>query len=70
MVHGLKEVADGTTNVASPFVGVIDDLMNNLEVPLREKVEEVKVNFNENYSFHSVVSFSNTWEFILPNYHP
>ena len=39
---GFEEVLDGTTNVASPFVGVIDDLMKNMEVPLREKVEETR----------------------------
>ncbi|MFX0203027.1 MAG: hypothetical protein ACFFCW_43545 [Candidatus Hodarchaeota archaeon] len=31
---GFEEVLAGTTNIASPFIGVIDDLMNNLQVPL------------------------------------
>ena len=39
---GFKEVRDGTMNLASPFIGVIDDLMNNLQVPLLEKIEEGK----------------------------
>ena len=37
---GFHQVLDGTTNVASPFVRVLDDLMGNLSVSLREKAEE------------------------------
>lgn len=37
---GFHEVLDGTTNEASPFVRVLDDLMMNLSIPLREKAEE------------------------------
>jgi tetratricopeptide (TPR) repeat protein len=37
---GLNKVLDGTTNPASPFVRTIDDLMDNLSVPFREKLEE------------------------------
>lgn len=39
---GFKEVLDGTTNAASPFIGVIDDLVNNLQLPLQEKISQGK----------------------------
>jgi len=38
---GLNRVLDGTTNPASPFVRVIDDLMSNLTVSLQDKTEGV-----------------------------
>lgn len=37
---GFHWVLDGTTNVASPFVRVLDDLMANLSVSLAEKAKE------------------------------
>ena len=37
---GLTHVRNGTTNPASPFIGAIDDLMTNLEVPIKDRIEE------------------------------
>ena len=37
---GINRVLDGTTNPASPFVRVIDDLMSNLEVTFQVKIDK------------------------------